>query len=372
MNKTMRVMYFGTYDRNYSRNRIMLAGLRATGVEVTECFIPLWHGTADKVAAASRGVRWWSLFWRAWQTYVALLRTYWPLRNEYDVMLLGYAGHFDVFPARVLSWLSGRPLVLDVFMSLYLIAYERQLPAQHWLRWIEYVACHLPDLLILDTAEYVAWFKETYGLAPARFRLVPTGADNRLFHPLAIRPPDGKFRAIYYGSFIPNHGVEYIVEAARRLANQNQVHFELIGTGPDHAKALALARGLPNITFVDWLEQTTLIEHVAQADVCLGAFGLTPQSLMTVQNKIYEGLALARPVITGDSPTVRAVFMHGQHLYLCERAHPEALAQAIETLCHDPALCTTLAQNGHAYYRQHFTVEHLGEQCKAHLLELLG
>jgi glycosyltransferase involved in cell wall biosynthesis len=175
------------------------------------------------------------------------------------------------------------------------------------LRGLEWMACRLPDRLILDTSEYVAWFRKTYGVRAHRFRLVPTGADERIFHPIPIQKPEGHtFDVIYYGTFIPNHGVEYIVEAARMLVDDPSIQFEFIGDGPERKKAQEIVNRyhLNNITFVEWLEKTELVQRMAQADVILGTFGTTPQSLMTVQNKIYEGLAMAKPVITGDSPAI--------------------------------------------------------------------
>ncbi|MCB0186669.1 MAG: glycosyltransferase, partial [Caldilineaceae bacterium] len=55
---------------------------------------------------------------------------------------------------------------------------------------------------------------------------------------------------IYYGTFIPNHGVLTIVEAARYLASEPTIQLVLIGQGPDRAAAEALAQryNLPNIT----------------------------------------------------------------------------------------------------------------------------
>jgi len=367
-----RILYFGTYDCDYSRNRIMIAGLRAAGVEVIECHIPLWRGTADKVAAAQGSLV--IALGRASKAYLKLLRVYWPLRHAYDVMMLGYAGHFDVFLARLLSWLARRPLVFDVFMSLYLIASERQLPARHFLWWVEYLAYRLPDLLIIDTAEYEAWLRQAYGLARARIELVPTGADNHVFKPLPPRSPDGMLRVIYYGTFIRNHGIDYIIEAAHLLAEYPTVQFELLGAGPERGLAEALVQryGLTNVTFIDWLEQAELIDHVAQADVCLGAFGQTPQSLMTIQNKIYEGLAMGRPVITGDSPTVRATLSHGEHVYLVDRAHPQALTDALFILYSDPFLRLRLAENGQRLFSQRFTIEILGRHVLEHLRPLLS
>ena len=47
------VCYFGTCRENYSRNQIMVEGLRRNGVEVIECHEKLWEGIEDRVQAAS-------------------------------------------------------------------------------------------------------------------------------------------------------------------------------------------------------------------------------------------------------------------------------------------------------------------------------
>ena len=39
----MSVCYFGTYESQYPRNRIFIKGLRAQGITVRECHIPLWE-----------------------------------------------------------------------------------------------------------------------------------------------------------------------------------------------------------------------------------------------------------------------------------------------------------------------------------------
>ncbi len=92
---------------------------------------------------------------------------------------------------------------------------------------------------------------------------------------------------------------------------------------------------------------------------------------MTVQNKIYEGMAAARPVLTGDSPAVRRVFRHREHLYLVERGNADALAAAIRNLAADPALRQRLAAAGHAEFEAKYGVEQIGARFAAHLQELI-
>lgn len=372
--RPLRVCYFGTYRDEYSRNRILVAGLRHAGVEVVECHARLWHGVEDRVQAVQGNWKSAAFMWRVARAYLTLLAAWWRIRGDYDLMLVGYPGQFDVFLARLLTW--RRPLVWDIFMSIYLIAQERGLQPRgprvvDGLRRVERFACRLPDRLILDTEDYVEWFGATHGVDRSRFALVPTGADSECFRPApAMPPPHSGLRIVYYGSYIPNHGVPAIVAAAQRLAGQPDLHFEFIGDGPERfaAEQLAAAYALTNVAFTSWLPQEELVHRLWESDLCLGVFGVTPQSLMTVQNKIYEGLALAKPVITGDGPAVRRAFRHKEHLYLVPRADPDALASAILELAHDPVLAARIAQAGHAEFLRCYSVAALGERLKYILL----
>lgn len=375
------VCYFGTYRAEYSRNRILIEGLRRNHVSVVECHQQLWQSIEDRVNSVAGGWKSPAFWWRVLRTYARLLVTYWRLGGNYDVMVVGYPGQFDIYLARLLSWWHGKPLVWDIFMSIYLIALERGLDRESpkmvsLIRSIERLACHLPEKLVLDTEQYATWFGETHHIRRDRFCLVPTGADSNLFHPFPPIPfksnsaiPATKdaempvFKVLYYGTFIPNHGVTTIINAAYLLRNEASLRFELIGEGPDRERAMNLAQehGLTNVHFVAWLDQKQLIEQIAAADICLGAFGNTPQSTMTIQNKIYECLAMQKVIISGDSNSVRDKLEHGKHIYLCPRENPNALAQAILHLQCDSNLRERLGREGRQLFEAEFTIERLGK-----------
>ena len=368
-NEPLRVCYFGTYRAAYGRNQIMIAGLRASGVLVDECHETLWHGIEDRVQQLNCGWRHPSFWLRLFRIYFRLWRRHSRLPH-YDVMVLGYPGVFDAYLARLLSWWRRRPLVLDHYMSLYLIAEERGLVSgQSWkgrlLRMLEALGLRLPDLLISDTAAYVRYHCQTYRLQPDRFALVPAGADDRQFYPRPeLGPPEEWFRVVYYGTFIPNHGVPTMIEAARLLQEHSEIRFDFYGDGPDAPQARKRAEELENVYFHGWLDKEALPRHLAAAHLCLGVFGVTPQSLMTIQNKIWEAAAMARPLVSGVSPTIREAFTHRENIYLVERDNAQALADAILELAADPALRERLAENAYRRFCATNSVAALGRQME--------
>ena len=103
----LRVLYFGTYERDYPRNAQVISCLRGAGVEVVERHVPVWEGasTSSPQASAQRlGSR--SPSW--------LLRR--PCRRAADALVVGYPGHFDL--AGGARGARGRPVVFNPLVSL--------------------------------------------------------------------------------------------------------------------------------------------------------------------------------------------------------------------------------------------------------------
>lgn len=365
--RLLRVCYFGTYRAKFVRNSILIDGLRAQGVTIIECHSPLWRGISDREEVASGAWRSPAFWWRIVVAYLRLLRRYYAV-GPYDVMLIGYPGHFDVYLARLLTKLRRRPLALDVLMSLHLIAEERGLTAKApWtarlLFGLEKFGLALPDLLIIESEAYENYLCDKYGLNHARFFHVPHGTCDRLFQPRDIVPmQDLRFRVTYHGLFLLSHGLEFVIQAAALLRERTDIHFDFYGEGPQEPaiRKMIDELGLPNVTLHGLVPFDQLLERLSRSDIVLGVFGRTRQSEYTIQNKIWEGLAMARPVITSDTETIRQYLRHGEEVYLIEPGTPEALAVAITSLAADPTLCARLAAGGHARYRQSHSPAALG------------
>jgi glycosyltransferase involved in cell wall biosynthesis len=377
------VCYFGTYRQAYSRNRIMMEGLRLAGVNVIECHEPLWHGVEDRIQIAGGGWMRPSFWWRVVKAYSCLIRKYRSV-GVYDILIVGYPGQYDVFLARWLSWLRHKPLVWDVLNSMYLITVERGIARKHGLtakliRFLEGLACRLPDRLILDSSTFVNWFQKTYRIGPERFRLVPIGADEDVFQQviqeeLSETGVDDDFVVLYYGTYIPNHGIDIIVEAANLLREDAAIRFELVGEGPEKLNAVNLVKkyNLMNIHFIDWLDPSELGQKIMTCDVCLGTFGDTLQASLTNNNKIYECFSLQKPVISGISPALPQGLKNGEHLSLCERGNSRSLADAILALKDNPGLRRCLGQNGYQIFHEEFNQTYIGQVFASHLIELLS
>lgn len=373
----MKVCYFGTYRQLYSRNKIMIAALEAAGIDVVQCHATLWRGIEDRVETTKGGWKRPSFWWRVLTAYTRLIWRFLHVR-DFDILMVGYPGQFDVFLAKIFAKLRRKPLVWDVFMSIYLVAKERMLDREshftvNLIRKIEAHALSLPDRLIQDTSEYVRWFQNEYGLSPDRFSLVPTGADNRIFDPTKVEPTErrGDFLVLYYGTYIPNHGVMKMAEAIRLLSLHEDIQFEFIGDGPDKQafEDFLFQNGIRNVRLVDWITPEELLERIARADLCLGAFGDTPQSLMTIQNKIYECMAMGKAIITGESPAIRATLPQ-EVIITCERDNPQELAETILKLKNDPDRCSTLGENARLHFNADYSIESLGLKLKTYLESL--
>jgi glycosyltransferase involved in cell wall biosynthesis len=348
----------------------MIKGLRKNGVEVIECHENLWTGIDDRVYAVEKGIVNLILWKRMLGVYFRLFKKFRKL-PDFDVLVVGYPGQFDVFFAKLLTLFKRKPIIWDVFMSIYLISKERNLHLKNpisvkLLKIIEHFALRLPEKLIIDTKQYADWFYRNYNIPFDKFCLIPTGADDDVFclDQYVEYKPKEKFIVLYYGTYIPNHGVPYMIEAAKYLGNNPTIIFQFIGEGPEFEVCQNLIKkyNLKNVELYSWMGQEELKKYIREADVVLGAFGKTPQSLMTIQNKIYEGMAMGKVVITGDSEAVRNIFKNDEEIIMCSRDNPKDLSDKIIFVVNNQKLLHSISSRAHSLFSENFTLEKNGKR----------
>jgi glycosyltransferase involved in cell wall biosynthesis len=378
MARTLRVCYFGTYSRDYPRNKLIIEGLRHCNVDVLECHVNLWKGIEPRWNEIKSRTGKLKIAWRLIIAYLRLLLMHQGIAGDYDVMVVGYTGHFDIFLARLLAWTKRRPLVFDAFVSLYNTFVEDRCLfgpnslAARILLGIDRISCNLSDAVLLDTHAHIRYFKDTLKIGKPQFHCLWVGADDTVYFPRAAPQKDSTFRVLFIGGFIPLQGVKHILQAARLLEKEPDIFFRLIGVGQEYEEIVNTADklGMKNIDFAGWLPYEDLPLEIASAQICLGIFGTTEKAKMVIPNKVYMSVAMAKPVITGDSPAVREVFTDQENILLCEMGNPKSLARSVMLLKSNARLRTRISKNGYELFRKEFAPKVIGQNVKEILSNL--
>lgn len=342
----MTVLYFGIYNPNYSRNRVLIKGLRENSIEVLECNVP----------------------YRSWLSYFKLLVKYFSIKKQFDALVVGFPGQESMLLVRLLT---RKPIIFDAFTSHYggyvldRGKYGKKSLRAKWYKWLDRKSVKLATISLLDTNAHIDFFVNELGLSRDKFRRIFVGTDSDVFYPRDVKKNADKFLAHFHGHFIPLQGTRYIIEAAKILENEGVV-FNIIGRGQDYLESRALADRLElkNVNFIDNVPYEKLAEHISSADICLGIFGNTLKTDIVIPNKVYEAIACAKPVVTADTPAVRELFKDGQDVLLCKKASPEDLADKILLLKNNPELAHRIGQGGYGLFRERLTENHLGAQLK--------
>ncbi|MGY8827351.1 MAG: glycosyltransferase [Candidatus Latescibacterota bacterium] len=368
----MRIVFFGTYMNTdaYPVNLVLLRGLRAASCELVECREDLWQGFLHR--ALGRGASAWvRLALRALGRYAKLVWRYGHC-GHHEVVVVGYPGYIDIVIARLLNIYSRRLLVLVSFLSLYDTAVlDRGQGEKGSLRArlfyaIDRLAFRSADWVLVDTDALASYYAELFKLPLSKFRKSLVGNVFDVYEPSVIRRPSGPLRVLFFGTYVPLQGAEFIVAAAELLRGE-EVEFEMVGNGQDYeaVRRRAEASQLKKVHFADeWYSVDRLAESMRRADVCLGIFGTTPKAGRVIPYKVFGALALRRPVITRDSPAIRELLVDGESALLCSAGDGRVLAESIERLRCNPELAAHVAQGGYDSYRQYASAEAIGRDLQ--------
>ncbi len=357
----MQVCYFGAYDRNYPRNSIIRKGLSKAGVDVVECRV------SPKL--------------RTWKKYPKLLVQYLKevKNNNIDVLIAAEFGQSLLPLVKLISFFSDKPLVFDPFTSLYdstvcdrKTVQEGSIKAKYYY-YLDKISFDLADIVLVDTMQHQDYFNRQFGVEKKKLRRIFVGVDDGLFYPRKVHQNEDSLLILFYGSYIPLHGVQHIIRAAKILESQKNIRFELIGNGQTYKadRELADKLGLENTTFKKSVVLEELPSAIARADICLGIFGGTDKAKRVIPNKVYQAMAMKKPVITGESPAIKEAFEDKHNVYLCEMANPESLAKRIKHMTESKTLRRKLALSGYELICEKFTPITIGREVKKAIEEIV-
>jgi glycosyltransferase involved in cell wall biosynthesis len=350
-----RALVHGTFDASHTRNRMMLTLLASAGWDARVLRRDLWG--ADRFSAMRTNR--WLLALRAARTYGRLALQA-ALVHRPDAVVVLYPGHVDMLLLAPIWKLRRVPVVFDPLVSLFdtVVSDRRMIAAGTWkarlVAGVDRAALALADLVVVDTPDVATFYAERFGLGADRTVVVWPGTDTDALG----KPDDGDGhagRVLFHGNFIPLHGIDTIVRAAALL--DPDVEVRIIGSGQERPTVEALIRdlgGVPQVTLVDRMPLARIGDEIRDASVCLGIFGTKAKTARVVPFKVFEYMALARPVITADTPAARAAL--GDDVMYVAPGDAPALAAAIRTLLADAGRRRRLGHAAGDRFAQRFSI----------------
>jgi len=150
------------------------------------------------------------------------------IKLDYDIMLIHWRG-IIAFP--LANLICRKPIIYWSNLSIYHTLIEdrkKAAPNSLYAKFIhfaeKYVINH-SNIIITESKAQIDYFIKEYNQNKQKFRNIITGADESIFHPMPFREHQKFFNILFFGSFIPAHGIDIIIEAAKIVSNEKRNSF---------------------------------------------------------------------------------------------------------------------------------------------------
>ncbi len=252
--------------------------------------------------------------------------------KDIDIVFVGFAPQL-VMP--FFSWkFRTKTVIIDFFISVYdtMVLDRKKFKDGGFLSKF----CHSldegtlkkADYIVCDTKAHGEFFADELGACQEKLRVLYLEADASIYYPRDKKPSGSQKKVLYFGSILNLQGVDVILDALKQFKDDTDISFEIIGPVPS-----AMDKPIQNnISYINWLSQQDLAEHIAQADLCLaGHFsGTIDKAKRTIPGKAYIYQAMGRPMILGDGPANHELFTADSNHIFVKMGDSTALAEAIK------------------------------------------
>ncbi len=308
-----------------------------------------------------------------------------------DVIYITAMNHKWIFPAVIIKFLTRKPLVVDFYISRYTTSLDRdEFKKRSFLDYFK-VGRHpgyakFLDRLILEQSTRVVHTTKTELQAIAALVGARLGDERIKILPLAI--PARKqatlrkskvFKICWWGTWIPLHGIESMLDAARLLKEDGfSFHLTLFGT-PD-PKSLQYENIISQFnlnkevtietgkTFANGLLEAELMNN---CDLALSNFGNSAKASMVITNKLIDALAMGLPVLTMKVDVLNEFIDCENEIFVCAPT-PSAIAEAIINISYNDNERCRRAKAGFKRFELTFSLKNYSDSVRSMIDELLS
>jgi glycosyltransferase involved in cell wall biosynthesis len=143
---------------------------------------------------------------------------------------------------------------------------------------------------------------------------------------------------LFYGQFVPLQGTLVLLDAIKLWEDSQycRVDWVIIGRGQESSEfdRRLKQHNVPAIKRIEWVEYEELPAYIAAADVCLGIFGASQKALSVIPNKVYQILAVGRPLLTARTPGIQSLLNPSSAIELVMPNSPAAIVKGLRELSH--------------------------------------
>ena len=289
-----------------------------------------------------------------------------------DIYIIGFRGHEIYWLYRIFG--LRKKFVFDAMMSPYdsLVNEKKTLQKNSLLAKIIYFLersiLRNAEYVLTDTNLHASFFAKTFGIDKKKIKVIPVGTDEGMFDMEKTKEINlgEEFTLFFYGTFLPLHGIDVILKAAK-LLEKYPIKFIIAG-GRGNKKALKEFRdevenlSLKNVEYFEWIEFDKLPQYIKSADLCLGgAFGGTPQARRVITGKTCQFLQMGRPTVIGKIDE-EVGFMDKKNCLLVEQGDAQDLADSILWAYENREKLDNIGKQGRELFKERFTHDRLKDK----------
>lgn len=238
-----------------------------------------------------------------------------------------------------------------------------------FLEWIE-IFLYKKSIHIVGVADSTREVLVGRGIPDSKISIIKNGVDLNLFisvgKQIELKSKNGlneKFVISYIGTHGLSHALDKVLETANLLKNQ-EIIFLLVGEGAEKSKLKMLSNDLQlsNVRFIDQISKHELPDYYELSDVVLVTLRNLPLFKKVIPSKIFEIMAMSRPIIISVDGEARRLVEKAQAGIFCKPEDPDELRMVIENLKTSIDDRDKFGENGRKFVENNFNRDQLADQ----------